>query len=75
MKHKRDPPAILGALPCRGHSSYAWVFQDTFAVFVCCQFVQALRMNSIKVLPHLFGLPLSFLLAKTMLTLRLYIVE
>eukprot|EP00667_Euglena_gracilis_P004680 EG_transcript_4707 len=41
------------------HGPYAWIFQDTFAVFVCCQFVQALRMNSIKVS---YALLVSFML-------------
>jgi signal peptide peptidase-like protein 2B len=31
------------------HNPYAWILQDTFGVFVCCQFMLALRMNSIKV--------------------------
>jgi signal peptide peptidase-like protein 2B len=31
------------------HAGFAWLLQDTFAIFVCCQFVQVLRLNSIKV--------------------------
>ena len=41
------------------HNPYAWILQDTFGVFVCCQFMLALRMNSIKVLSGLQGRVLS----------------
>lgn len=37
------------------HAGFAWLLQDTFAIFVCCQFVQVLRLNSIKVCVPLFG--------------------
>ena len=42
------PLQVLWWLTAR-HSGYAWLLQDFFAVFICCQFLLALRMSSIKV--------------------------